>query len=177
MTAETTTGEAEKARVRDGNGGGGDGDGVDLGLLDKVLDEFKGRRLAVIPLLQRTQDLYGYVPRAALGEIARRTRIPLSQLFGVATFYAQFRLQRRGRHLLRICDGTACHVRGAPKNIEAVGRALHVEPGGTSADRKVTLDVVYCLGSCGLAPVAVVDDKVYGRLVAGPLVERLRQLP
>lgn len=150
---------------------------IDLSLLDIVLEEFRGRRLAVIPLLQRTQDQYGYVPKAALAEIARRTRIPLSQLFGVATFYAQFRLHQRGRHLVRVCDGTACHVRGAPKSIETIRKALGVETGQTSADRKISLDIVYCLGSCGLAPVVVVDEKVHGRVEPGPLLDQLRRLP
>lgn len=149
---------------------------VDLGLLSKVLEEFKGHRLAVIPLLQRMQDVYGYIPRTALEEISRRTRIPLSQLFGVATFYAQFRLKKRGKHLVRICDGTACHVRGAPKAIDAIAHGLHVDPGETTKDKKMSLEIVYCLGSCGLAPVAVVDEKVLGRLGPEALVERLRQL-
>lgn len=149
---------------------------LDLGPLNHILEEFKGQKGAVIPILQRTQDAYGYLPKEILAEISRRTGIPLSRLYGVATFYAQFHLTRRGRHLIRICDGTACHVRGAPKNIEAVAKDLNVEPGGSSPDYKYTLEIVYCLGSCGLAPVAVVDEKVYGRLNPDALVQRLRTL-
>jgi NADH-quinone oxidoreductase subunit E len=148
----------------------------DLGPLNEILEEFKGQKGAVIPVLQRTQDAYGYLPREILAEISRKTSIPISRLYGVATFYAQFHLTRRGRHMVRVCDGTACHVRGAPKNIEAIEKNLNVAPGDTTPDYKYTLELVYCLGSCGLAPVAVVDDKVYGRLVPDAMVELLKQL-
>jgi len=144
--------------------------------LDRILSEFRGQRGAVIPILQQTQDLFGYLPRAALRFISKKTLIPLTQLQGVATFYAQFHLQRRGRHLLRICDGTACHVRGATKSIEAVTKSIGVEPGTTAADYSLTVEIVYCLGSCGLSPVALVDEQVLGRLQPDDLVRRLKQL-
>jgi NADH:ubiquinone oxidoreductase subunit E len=146
---------------------------LDLNRLGRILDEFKGHKGAVIPILQRTQDTFGYLPREALVFIARKTLIPLHQLYGVATFYTQFRLTRRGRHLLRVCDGTACHVRGAPKNIAAMEKKLGLSPGSTSPDYKYTFEIVYCLGSCGLAPVALVDEKVLGRLGPDELVKRL----
>jgi NADH:ubiquinone oxidoreductase subunit E len=148
----------------------------DLQPLDRILEEFKGRRDAVIPILQRAQDVYGYLPREILYYISRKTRIPVSQLYGVATFYAQFRLCRRGRHLIRLCDGTACHVRGASKSLDAMDKTMSLKPGQTSPDYKYTLEIVYCLGSCGLAPVALVDDKVLGRLVPDTLVNRLQKL-
>ncbi len=149
---------------------------LDLGQLDHILDELKGRKGAVIPILQRAQDTYGHLPRAVLRAISQRTLIPLNRLYGVATFYAQFRLQRRGRHLIRICDGTACHVRGSGKSIEAVERALRVSPGNTSPDYRYTLEIVYCLGSCGLAPVTLIDDKVHAGLTPDALVQRLASL-
>ena len=148
----------------------------DLQPLEPILEEFKGRKDAVIPILQRAQDVYGYLPREIIYYISKRTRIPVSRLFGVATFYAQFRLTRRGRHLIRLCDGTACHVRGAKKALDSLEKAMSLKPGQTSADFKYTLDIVYCLGSCGLAPVALVDDKVVGRLLPDSLVERLAKL-
>jgi NADH-quinone oxidoreductase subunit E len=151
-------------------------DTFDLSLLDETLEQYAGQKGAVIPILQRAQDIYGYLPKPVLATIATRTGIPLSRLMGVATFYAQFRLQRRGKHLIRVCDGTACHVRGAPKNIEATERALDVPAGGTSSDYRYTMEIVYCLGSCGLAPVAVVDDKVLGRLTPNSLVQQLELL-
>ncbi len=144
--------------------------------LQRILDEFKGQKGAVIPILQMTQDLFGYLPRSALQFISKRTLIPLTQLHGVATFYAQFHLTRRGKHLLRICDGTACHVRGAAKAIEAVQKSTGVEPGTTAPDYSLTVEIVYCLGSCGLSPVALVDEQVLGRLQPDDLVRRLKQL-
>jgi NADH:ubiquinone oxidoreductase subunit E len=149
---------------------------LDLSLLDHILEDFQGRKGSVIPILQRAQDAYGYLPREVLKAISKKTLIPLNQLYGVATFYAQFHLHRRGRHLIRVCDGTACHVRGSAKNIEAITRSLRVRPGHTSPDYKYTLEIVYCLGSCGLSPVAVVNEKVYGNVGPDALVERLEAL-
>jgi NADH-quinone oxidoreductase subunit E len=149
---------------------------LDLTRLDRILEEFKSARGALIPILQRAQDAYGYLPREALSHIAYKTRVPLADVFGVATFYAQFHLERRGRHLIRVCDGTACHVRGANRNIEVLEKNLGLVPGGTSADFEYTVEVVYCLGSCGLAPVAVVDNQVCGRLTPEGMVRHLRAL-
>jgi NADH:ubiquinone oxidoreductase subunit E len=149
----------------------------DLGQLDKIMDEFKGQKGAVIPILQRAQDAFGYLPGEVMEAISKKTGYPLSRLYGVATFYSQFRLTRRGRHLVRVCDGTACHVRGAGRNVEAVEKCLGVAAGETTPDYKYTMEIVYCLGSCGLAPVAVIDDKVHGRLTANSLVQQVAVLP
>lgn len=149
---------------------------IDWQRLDRILSEFEGQRGAVIPILQRAQDACGYLPREVLAYISKKTLIPLNQLYGVATFYAQFHLHRRGRHVLRLCDGTACHVRGSAKAIEAIEKEVGVGPGETSPDYKLTFEIVYCLGSCGLAPVAVVDGKVYGRLSPDSMVARLEAL-
>jgi NADH-quinone oxidoreductase subunit E len=149
---------------------------LDLSALDTILQTHGDQRGAVIPILQHAQEIYGFLPREVLEEISRRTRIPVSRLIGVATFYAQFRLQKRGKHLIRVCDGTACHVRGAGKCIEAMEKELDVPAGGTSPDFEYTMEIVYCLGSCGLAPVAVVDDKVFGRLTPNSLVAQLEGL-
>jgi NADH:ubiquinone oxidoreductase subunit E len=149
---------------------------IDLKALDSILDEFKGKHGPVIPILQRAQKLYGYLPKEVLTAISEKTGIPISQLMGVATFYAQFRLTRQGRNLIRVCDGTACHVRGAPKSVEAIENALNVQAGGTSADYKYSMEIVYCLGSCGLAPVAVVNDKVFGQIEPKKIVAQLEKL-
>ena len=149
---------------------------IDLNLLENIFEEFKGKYGAVIPILQRAQSVYGYLPREALAVISDKTGIPLSQLVGVATFYAQFRLSRQGRNLIRICDGTACHVRGAPKSVEAIENALDIQAGGTSLDYKYSMEIVYCLGSCGLAPVAVVNEKVYGQIEPKKIVALLEKL-
>jgi NADH:ubiquinone oxidoreductase subunit E len=149
---------------------------IELKALDNILEEFKGKKGIVIPVLQRAQSAYGYLPKEVLAAISEKTGIPLSQLMGVATFYAQFRLTRQGKNLVRVCDGTACHVRGAPKSVEAIENALNIKAGGTSADYKFSMEIVYCLGSCGLAPVAVVNDKVYGQIEPKKIVEQLEKL-
>lgn len=148
----------------------------DLQPLEDILKEFSGQKGAVIPILQRIQDAYGYLPKEILEVTSRRTRIPLSQLYGVATFYAQFHLTRRGRHLIRVCDGTACHVRGAAKTVQAIENAFGLLPGTSSPDYKYSLEIVYCVGSCGLAPVAVIDEKVYGQTKPEPFVRQLKKL-
>jgi NADH-quinone oxidoreductase subunit E len=148
----------------------------DLSLLDPILAELKGEPGAVIPILQRAQDVYGYLPCEVITAISQRTRIPISRLYGVATFYAQFRLTRRGRHLIRVCDGTACHVRGAAKILDAMSQSLGIAPGETSKDYRATLEIVYCLGSCGLSPVALVDEKVFGRLDPQELIRHTANL-
>ena len=149
---------------------------IDLALLDPILEEFTTQKGAVIPILQRAQDAYGFLPKEVLTTISKKTSIPLSQLYGVVTFYAQFNLERRGRHIVRICDGTACHVRGAPKIVEGISDAFDLKPGSSDPDYKYTLEIVYCLGSCGLAPIAVVDDQVYGQTTSEALVDQIRQL-
>lgn len=149
---------------------------LDMAPLDEVLDAYKTERGAVIPVLQKAQEIFGYLPPEVLQHISKRLRVPISQIYGVATFYAQFYLNRRGRHSVRLCDGTACHVRGAAKIISTLERDLNIKAGETLPDYRVTLDVVYCLGSCGLAPVAVIDDQVVGRLVPEKALELVREL-
>ena len=149
---------------------------LDMAPLDEVLDEFKDQKGAVIPILQRAQEIYGYLPKEVLEYISKKTGVPQSQIFGVATFYAQFYLKRRGRHIVRQCDGTACHVRGSARIISTIEDELEIKSGETTPDYKATYEVVYCLGSCGLAPVAVIDDKVVGNLVSEKMLELVRDL-
>jgi NADH-quinone oxidoreductase subunit E len=149
---------------------------LDLAPLDDILDRYRDQKGAVIPILQQAQEVFGYLPREVLEHISRKMRIPLSDLYGVATFYSQFYLTRRGKHIIRCCDGTACHVRGAARIIETLESELHINAGETTPDYMYTLEVVYCLGSCGLAPVAVIDDKVVGHLTPPRLLEIVREL-
>ena len=137
---------------------------VNLALIEPVLEKYGGKKGSLIPILQRAQDIYGYLPRPVLESISRRLRLPMSKIYGVATFYSQFYLERRGRHVLKVCDGTACHVKGTPALLNAVREAYGVKPGQTTKDYELTLEVVYCLGSCALAPVTVVDKTVHGRM-------------
>ena len=118
----------------------------------------------IIPLLQRLQDAYGYLPRDILLEVAERTGLLASRIFGVATFYAQFHMTPHGKHTIRCCRGTACHVRGGKKVIDAVKRILGVEEGETTEDMLFSLETVACLGACALSPVLVVDGMYHGKM-------------
>jgi len=137
---------------------------LDLTQLEEILQAYRGQKGAIIPILQNAQKIYGYLPAEVLLGVAKKMRVPISRIYGVATFYSQFYLTRRGRHVIRQCDGTACHVRGSAKIIEKVEKVLGIKAGETTADYKVTYEVVYCLGSCGLAPVATVDETAVGKL-------------
>jgi NADH-quinone oxidoreductase subunit E len=148
---------------------------VDLALIEPVLVKYGNQRGALIPILQQTQGLYGYLPRPALELISRRLRLPMSKIYGVATFYSQFYLERRGRHVLKVCDGTACHVKGTPALLHAVHEKYGVESGQTTKDYELTLEVVYCLGSCALAPVAVMDAQVMGQLHRETLLTQINR--
>jgi NADH-quinone oxidoreductase subunit E len=149
---------------------------IDVGLIEPIMEEFKDQKGAVIPILQRTQDIYGYLPEDAMVAISKKSGISISQLYGVATFYAQFNLEPSGRHLIQVCDGTACHVKGAPKLVTAVEEKFNLEAGGSDPDFEYTLEIVYCLGSCGLAPIALVDGQVYGNTTADSLVKHIQEL-
>ena len=146
---------------------------LELEPLYELLQEYKEQRGALIPALQKAQELYGWLPAPVLQVIAKEMNVPLSQVYGVVTFYSQFYLTRRGRHIIRQCDGTACHVRNAAGIITAVENHLGIKAGETTPDYKYTFEVVYCLGSCGLAPVAMIDDQVHGQLVPETMLELL----
>jgi NADH:ubiquinone oxidoreductase subunit E len=148
---------------------------LDLEPLNKLIDESGGKNGTLIPILQKAQEIYGYLPPPVLKHISEKAGVPLSQVYGVVTFYAQFYLTRRGKCIIRQCDGTACHVRGSEKIVEAIEKELGVKAGETTPDYKYTFEVVYCLGSCGLSPVAVIDDRVVGRLVPEKMVQLLRE--
>ena len=123
-----------------------------------------GRGANLIGVLQEIQYHFGYLPAPALAQLSRRTRTPLSRIYGVVSFYAQFYTTPRGRHTIRCCRGTACHVKGADRIIDAVQRALGVEEGQTTADMLFYLETVACLGTCFLAPAMMIDNQYYGRL-------------
>jgi len=118
----------------------------------------------LIPLLQAIQKGYGYLPKPILMEMSRRTGIEASRIYGVATFYEQFYLEPHGRHTVRCCRGTACHVKGGPKIIKTVRQALGIEPGETTEDMEFTFETVACLGACALAPVMIVDGTYHGKM-------------
>jgi NADH-quinone oxidoreductase subunit E len=134
--------------------------------VDKVLATYTRDKANLIPMLQQVQQVLGYLPEEALKRIAKYVGDPECNVFGVATFYAQFQLLPRGRNIVRVCRGTGCYVKGAPRIIEELEKLLKIKEGETTPDKEYTLETVACFGSCALAPVMVVNDKVYGRLTA-----------
>jgi NADH-quinone oxidoreductase subunit E len=130
----------------------------------------------LIPLLQSAQDHFGYIPRRAIKHISSVTGVPESTIFGVITFYSQFRLQPMGRYVVRVCDGTACHVSGSRTLIDAIQDELGIEVGDTTEDGLFTLSTVACLGCCSLAPVIMVNDDTHGRLTPASVRKILREV-
>ncbi len=118
----------------------------------------------MIPLLQQVQEKHGYVPPSAIEEIARFAKLSPSEIYGVITFYAQFRLTPPGETTVKVCQGTACHVKGAKRILEEVESVLNVKAGETTEDRKYSVEKIACFGACSLAPVLVVGKSVHGRL-------------
>jgi len=137
---------------------------IDSSKVDEVIDAFSGDLSHLIGILQDIQAKFNYLPREALMRVSERLEIPLSQVFGVATFFRAFSLTPRGRHQINVCLGTACHVRGGARILEKLQRDLTVQAGGTTEDLRFTLESVRCLGCCSLGPVVVIDDDTYGRL-------------
>ena len=132
--------------------------------IDDLLARYAGQHGALIPLLQQVQERFGYLPDWAMAEIARFLKMSPSEVYGVATFYAQFRFSPPGETSVKVCQGTACHVRGAKKILEEVEKVLGIKAGGTTRDLKYSLERIACFGACSLAPVVVVGNDVYGRL-------------
>lgn len=132
--------------------------------LETIFSNYEGKRENVIPILQKVQEEYTYLPDELMAEIAKYTRVPASDIYGVATFYAQFRFTPTGENLITVCRGTACHVRGAPRIFEEITDRLQLDGEGTTEDQKYTVETVACVGCCALAPVMTINEEVYGDL-------------
>jgi NADH:ubiquinone oxidoreductase subunit E len=132
--------------------------------VNEVLCNFKGEKAELIPILQQVQHVLGYLPASAMSRIASFTRVPEPGVFGVATFYAQFKFAPVGRNIVKVCRGTGCYVKGAPRLLDEVEKQLCIKDGQTTPDMEYSLESVACFGSCALAPVVVVNDRVYGRM-------------
>ncbi len=143
--------------------------------LNYDLWRFRGEPGQLIPLLQTAQDTYGYISETAIKYISGVTGIPESDIYGVITFYKQFRLRPLGRYLVRLCDGTACHVNNAKMLHEILLDELHLEAGDTTEDGLFTLQPVACLGCCSLAPVVMINDETFGRLTPQSLRRIIRK--
>ena len=144
--------------------------------LQSVFGRYPGKRGDLIPILQDAQACEGYISSETMSEVARFLNIPESTVYGVVTFYAQFYLTRQGRHKVRVCQGTACHVRGGKRIMNAVIRKLGIKPGETTEDFKFSLERVACFGSCALSPVMVIDDKVHGKMTPAKAERLLEKL-
>lgn len=132
---------------------------------EHMLKKYRGNSAKLIPVMQETQAQFGYVPVEAIKRISQELRLPASEIYGVATFYGQFHLKPRGKNIIKVCTGTACHVRGGGKVLEAIKKNLGLEDGEfTTKDMLFTLEPVACLGACGMAPVIMINDDAYGRL-------------
>ena len=137
---------------------------IDLEPANRVIDKFIDMPGNLMPVLQGVQDEYGYIPRIVADLIAERLNVYPSQIYGVLTFYAQFHLKPRGRFIIRVCVGTACHVQGAPRIVETFYDKLGIGHAETTPDLRYTFEKVACLGACGMAPLAMVNDATYGSM-------------
>ena len=155
---------------------GEDKNKVELRKLDPLIKKWRNKRGNMIPLLQGTQHIFGYIPSEAFPKISEETGLNINELYSVATFYAQFRLNPVGKYVIRVCHGTACHVQGSGIITESLQDALKIEDGETTEDGLFTLESVACLGCCSLAPVMMIDDKTYGKLTGKKAVKIIKDL-
>ena len=151
-------------------------DKIDLSILDPLIQKYKNKKGNMIPLLQGTQETFGYIPTAAFLKISSETGLNLSEMYGVATFYAQFRLTPVGKYVIKVCHGTACHVQNAKAVTEMIKEALKIGDGETTTDRLFTLESVACLGCCSLAPVMMIKGEAYGKLDGSKAVKIIKNI-
>ena len=135
----------------------------------QIIDKYKGDPTSLIAILLDYQEAFSYLPREALAEVSKSMEIPLPRVYSIATFFKAFSLKQKGKYLIQVCMGTACHVRGAPKFLDEVLGQLKVQPGETTDDGEFTVETVNCLGACALGPVVVLNGKYYKHMTAGKL--------
>ena len=141
--------------------------------LKEIFSHYKGEKHELITILQETQEKFRYLPAAAMQEISRFLHIPESTIFGVSTFYAQFKLTPLGKKVIRVCRGTACHVRGSGKVLAEMEKQLGIKAGETTPDMEYTLETVACIGACALAPTMTIDSETYGKMTTKKVAEVL----
>lgn len=132
----------------------------------RCIEEHRGEAGALMPVLHEAQNIYGYLPAEVQTVIAEELNVPLAEVYGVATFYSRFSLTPKGKHVISVCLGTACYVKGSDKVLEAIEKELGISCGECTPDKKFSIDSCRCVGACGLAPVMIVDGEVYGKLTA-----------
>jgi len=144
---------------------------IDLTAANKVIDKYLTMKGALMPVLQEIQEEYGYIPEPTVHLVAERLNVYASQIYGVLTFYAQFHLEPRGKYIIRICMGTACHVKGAGRIADTLEERLKITHAETTEDLKFTAEYVACIGACGMAPVIMVNDATYGSMTVQKMDE------
>ena len=143
--------------------------------LNIILSSYKGKEEELIPILQKVQEEFGYLSEDAMREVAKFTRVPESRVYAVVTFYAQFRFTPIGRNHVMVCRGTACHVRGAPRILEAIEQQLGIKEGETTSDMEYSLETVACIGACGLSPCIMINKKVKAKLTPKKIAELFKK--
>jgi len=143
--------------------------------LNEILSSYQGKKEELIPILQQGQQVFGYLPEPAMKKIAKFLKLPESTVFGVGTFYAQFKLVPSGRNIIKVCRGTACHVRGGARILREVEKHLGIKPGESSLDLEYCLETVACIGACALAPTMVVNNETHGQMTTKKAAEVLEQ--
>ena len=159
---------AEKSMAEEGK--------IDLSILDPLIEKYRNKKGNMIPLLQGAQEAFGYIPTEVFQKISTEVGLNLSEMYGVATFYAQFRLNPVGKYVIKVCHGTACHVQNANAVTDMLKEALKVQDGETTEDGLFTLESVACLGCCSLAPVMMIKDETYGKLDGSKAVKIIKNI-
>jgi len=148
---------------------------IDISETKKIIERHRGAKGALIPLLQGVQDIYGYVPAESIDLISKELSLYPVKIYEVLTFYSQFHLKPRGRHTIKVCQGTACHVMGGKEILDYLSDKLRIKEGETTKDAKFSLERVACLGCCGMAPVVVIDDDFHGNCAIRKMSEILEK--
>jgi len=141
----------------------------------EIIERWEVRKDCLIEMLHDIQEEYNYLPKDILIEVSQKLEVPLAKIFGIATFYKRFSLTPRGKHCIGVCIGTPCHAKGAPLLVEAIERHLRIKEGETTKDLKFTLEITGCVGTCGLAPVVVIDEEMYGNVTASRIKKILKK--
>jgi NADH-quinone oxidoreductase subunit E len=144
--------------------------------IERIIQNYRNENGNIISLLQDIQDHYNFLPSFVLKLVSRELKIPLSKIYSVATFYTQFSFNEKGKHIITVCDGTACHVKGGPLLADYIITQLGIQPGQTTEDKLFSLEVVSCVGACALSPVCLIDDKVHGSLTVRKLNKLLTKI-
>jgi NADH-quinone oxidoreductase subunit E len=170
-------GSSTSVHSKDGKGrGSGLELGMDAAVIESIMDGHDRAPSAIIAIMQDVQDEVNYLPEGALRYVADRLGIPVSKVFRLATFYRAFSLEPRGRHVVHVCTGTACHVRGAVKIVDALEREIGIRAGETDEELEFTLETVNCVGACALGPVIMVDNEYHGQMTGAKAVRMVKKL-